>query len=749
MDIYKHRKTIIITTLIISVLSIFFASKVNFVFDLERFFPQGDEDLAFFNEFREEFEDDDNYLLVAFTDSNSIFNTELLQRVDKFTKASSQLDNVIHSNSLTNFNYFVKLQFGGFSPPYPAVRINNPESLSKDSARVMLDERIVGNFVSKDCKSTVVILKTVNKISSKASNKLMGDLDLILAEMDPSEYRILGKANLQTALVEQQIKEFIFSTIISALLVSFIFWLIFRKPIGVFISILSMLICLLVFVGLIGLFQIELDILSSLFPIIMIIVGVSDVVHLTNKYIEEFTKTGDKKDAIKKTVKEIGLATFLTSFTTAIGFISLMTSRIYPVKLFGMTAAIGVIVAFFIVITFTTSLLAMFKPEQIIEKKEKGDFWKRNLLQLYTSAKTKEKAIIIGAFIYLVFCLFGMSKITTDLKIYDTFPRGLKVTNDFKFFEENYAGFRPFEFAVMIQEPYKIGDWAVLQEINKVEEYIKTKPEIEGVNSITALYKTMNRAMNADRTGFYLFPETESQFDKMSRYIDKIPASQINVLVTKDKTKTRISSKVKDVGSDKIKVITDDIYAFIDKEINSDIVQFRLTGTGVIFDKNNEYIRQSLISGLGIAFLAISVIMALLFRSIKMVFISLVPNIFPLLFGAALMGYLGIALDAPTAIIFAIAFGIAVDDTIHFLSKYKIERLKGNDMESSLQATFTETGKAIVITSIILFFGFMILLFSKTPGIVFVGVLVAGTLLSAVVADLLLIPLLIRKFLKE
>jgi predicted RND superfamily exporter protein len=132
-----------------------------------------------------------------------------------------------------------------------------------------------------------------------------------------------------------------------------------------------------------------------------------------------------------------------------------------------------------------------------------------------------------------------------------------------------------------------------------------------------------------------------------------------------------------------------------------------------------------------------------------MVIVSLIPNIFPLLFGAALMGYFQIALDAPTAIIFAIAFGIAVDDTIHFLSKYKIERMNGKNMDEALQATFTETGKAIIITSIILFFGFLILLFSKTPGIVFVGVLVAGTLLSAVVADLLLIPLLIRVFMEE
>ena len=749
MDINRYKKSIVIVTLIFSVIALFFATKVNFVFDIERFFPQGDEDLAFFLEFREEFEDDDNFLLVAFTDSSSIFKTDFLQKVDQFTRTSSKIENVQHASSLTNFSYFVKLQFGGFSPPFPAVHIDDAARLAKDSARVMQDERILGNFISKDAKATVVVLKTENSLSPEQSNVLMAELNLILEDLDLPDYHILGRAYLQTALVKQQIKEFIFSTLISALLVALVFWFILRKPVGVFISLLSMIVCIVIFIGIIGLFQIELDILSSLFPIIMIIVGVSDVVHLTNKYIDEFSKSGDKKDAIQKTIKEIGLATFLTSFTTAIGFFSLMTSRIYPVKLFGMTAAMGVIIAFVVVITFTTSLLALFPPEKIVLKQSRNISWKKNLTKLFTFTKNHPKAISIGAIIYFFICLFGMSQISTDLRIYDTLPQGLKVTNDFKFFEEKFAGFRPFELAVSIKAPYKAGDWEVLQEINKVENYLKSKEEIEGVSSITAVYKTMNRAFNADRISFYKFPETESEYLQMKKFVDKIPSNQLNVLVNKDQSKARISAKIKDVGSDKIKDITDDIFTYIKEDINHDVIDLRITGSGVIFDKNNQYIRESLLSGLGLAFLAISIIMALLFKNAKMVIISLIPNIFPLLFGAALMGFLGIALDAPTAIIFAIAFGIAVDDTIHFLSKYKIERMKDKSMEAALEATFTETGKAIIITSVILFFGFLILLFSKTPGIVFVGILVSGTLFSAVIADLLLIPVLIRYFLKE
>lgn len=732
-----------------AILSAFFATQVKFVFDLERFFPQGDEDLAFFYEFREEFEDDDNFLLVAFTDTSSIFNTKLLTQVDNFTKASAQFDYVRQSNSITNFKYFVKLQFGGFSPPFPALNLKDPSRMTSDSIRVMKDERIVGNLIAKDSKSTVVILKTDNALNPEQSSAVMNDVLAALSDFPPTDYHILGRAYLQTQLVKQQTKEFLFSTLISAMLVSLVFWIILKKPLGVFIAVVSMLFCLLIFVGIIGLLGIELDLLSSLFPIIMIIVGVSDVVHLSNKYIDEYERLGDKKAAIIKSVKEIGLATFLTSITTAIGFLTLMTSRIYPVKSFGMTAALGVIVAFIVVITFTTSLLAIFPPEKIVARQKANAAWKKQLFRLYAYTKHKGKAISIGALVYFIICLIGMSLITTDLRIYDTLPKGLKVTNDFRFFESEYAGFRPFELAVLVNEPYKVNDWEVLQEINKIEQYIQQKEEIDGVSSITAVYKTMNRAFNGDRSSYYTFPESKSDYLQMQRYIDKVPANQLSVLVNENNTKARISAKVKDVGSNRIAALTKDIQGFVSQEVNPEILSTRITGTGVIFDKNNEYIRESLISGLAIAFAAISLIMALLFKDWKMVIVSLIPNIFPLLFGAALMGFFQIALDAPTAIIFTIAFGIAVDDTIHFLSKYKLERMSGKTMEESLQATFIETGKAIIITSIVLFFGFLILLFSKTPGIVFVGILVAGTLFSAVIADLLLIPLLIRTLMKD
>lgn len=749
MKVFQNRSKILILFGLAAILSLVGLPRLNFIFDFERFFPKGDPDLDFFYEFKNEFEDDDNFLLVAFTDSVSVFNVELLEKVNQFTNEANKLEYIENAQSITNFKYFIKMPLGGFSPPYPAIHLDEPERLEADSIKLMQDERVVGNLISEDAKATVVVMKTKNGLNQKEGDALMKSIDELLFHLPENSYHILGRANFQSVLVHQQIFEFVFSTIVSALLVTIVFSLIFRRFKGVIIALVSMLLCLLLFMGAISWLQIELDALSTLFPIIMIIVGVSDVVHLTSKYIDEFEKTNSNIQAIKTTFKEIGMATFLTSFTTAVGFATLLTSKIPPVKTFGITAALGVMIAYITTILFTTMVLSFFPANEISVVNQQRNTWKKGLKWLYEWGMKSPGIIVAGLIFFILFSVVGISKISTDVKIYETLPKGIKVTEDFRFFEETFAGFRPYEIAATAKNGRTFSEYEVLAEVNKLEEYVKSFEDVNGVASITTIHKTLNRASNGDRAAFYKFPQTEGEFNRMKPFLDKIPASQINVLVNNDNTKARISGKVKDIGSERIDSISKAIENYIAAEINNDIVEFKITGTGVIFDKNNEYLRESLVYGLSIAFLIISIVMSLLFRDIRMIVISLVPNVFPLMFGGALMGYLGIALDAPTAIIFAISFGIAVDDSIHFLSKMKIELSKGLDLESALENTFVETGKAIIITTIILFFGFLILLFSKTPGVQSVGLLVSGTLFTAVLADLTLIPLLSRWLLKK
>jgi predicted RND superfamily exporter protein len=226
--------------------------------------------------------------------------------------------------------------------------------------------------------------------------------------------------------------------------------------------------------------------------------------------------------------------------------------------------------------------------------------------------------------------------------------------------------------------------------------------------------------------------------------VDQFPYQETKVLVSQDGNKARISARIKDIGADHIKSISDSIQSWINTHTNPNIATFRQTGTGLIIDKNTEYVRKNLIEGLGLAIIIVGILMALLFKNWKMLMISLIPNVFPLLVAGALLGYLGIDLEAGVSIVFAVIFGIAVDDTIHFLSKYKLALHNYHNTEEALSVTFAETGKAICLTSIILFFGFLIMLFSIHPPSVTIGLLISITLLSALFSDLLLIPVMVR-----
>ncbi len=748
MWLYRYKKLILVFIGLLMIVAMFYASKINFVFDFERYFPEGDEDLAYFYEFRESFEDDDNFLLIAFTDSISIFNQPLLTKVDSFTRQVQHLDMVSKAQSITNFMYFRAFPLGGFSPPYPAIHINAPDRYRQDSIKLMEDERVHGNLISKDGKATVVLLKTSLMQSFDEAKDLMEQINALLDDLGVKYVHVLGRANFQEALVRQQIRELVINTIIAAALVLAVFWFFLRRPLSVFVALISIIASLIIFLGLVGFLGIEMDLLSSLFPIVMIIVGVSDVVHLMMKYIDAYLKCGNRKEAIKTAVSEIGLAIFLTSFTTAVGFLTLMTSNIYPVRLFGMTAALGVICAFVIIMLTTSSLLAIVSPDHIVNKAEAHGKWYRFLTNVYHKWKGRKKVLLVSSIIYLVLCSIGIYNISTNIQIHETLPKGLKVTDDFKFFEDNFAGYRPIELAINLIHPFKADDFEVLRAVDSLEQFIQSFDDITSVVSITSIYKTLNRASMGDRAEAYTFPSDRKKFEKFKKFVARVPSNEVNVLVNSTNDKLRVAAKVKDIGTERTKNIEERIYSYSQQEINPAMMQVRVTGTGVMFNKNNIHLRRGIFIGLGIAFLIISLLMALLFRNIKMIIVALVPNVFPLLFGGALMGYFKIPLDAPTAIIFAIAFGIAVDDTIHFLSKYKIERMTGADMEEAILATMTQAGKAIIITSIILFFGFLILMFSRTISIVFVGMLISGTLLSAVVADLILIPPLIRHFLK-
>jgi hypothetical protein len=772
----RYPKFIISIFLILAIAGSYLAvNRVQFEFDFEQFFPAGDEDLKFFLEFKERFEPDDNFLLVGIHREEGVFEQDFLERVLDFSLKARRiefeapsLDSIDHvvytkstndkgdsivimrpilsTQSLLQVEYPIKNPFTGFST-ISAIHLDDTSRYQKDKQKILADERLVDNFISEDAKTLVVVLKTVDNIEQKAATLMLAEVKTLLKEHEFDNHHLLGRAFFQTEIVRLQIREFLLSTVVSFFLVFVVLLFLFRRLWGIVVALISILVGLLMFVGMLGLFARTLDTMALLYPIIMIIVATSDVIHVMSKYIDELQKGQSKFEAIQTTIREIGMSIFLTSTTTAIGFLSLVTSRLIPIQQFGINAAIGVMIAYISVVIFTTTILALFQKDQIIKLNNKPSIWTNWMDWIYNITKTHSRPILAGFAVLVVVCLVGVSKITTNTQFIKLLPKGATVTKDFLFFEQEFSGFRPFEIAVSIQGYFDANDFEVIQEIDKIEQHFKNYPAVKSMSSVTGLYKTINQAYNANNPAAFKLPDNAQEFEKYQKLAKRMSKnSNFGILVSKDKKHTRISAKVLDIGADNINKIRAESKEWIAENIDSTILQTRSTGTGIIIDKNSSYIRNSLLQGLLFAILIISFMVAFIYRNIKMVIITLIPNILPLLIAAAILGYANIPLEAGVAIVFAIIFGIAIDDTIHLLSKFKLTKDKGYDTEESIRITLLETGKALCLTTIILFFGFLSLLMSSNPPAITIGILISSTLISALVCDLLIIPIMLRKW---
>lgn len=739
---HTYKSYIIAIFLLLGLMSAYFLPQVKVTFDFDQFFPEGDDDLEYFRSYISEFEADDNFLLIAVENEKGIFNQEFLESFHEFSLAVRDVPHITKVQSLTQMRNPIKTPFGISS--VPIIHIDQPDKYEKDKENLLQDDRFVLSLVNADATALVVAAKTTEKINLEQSDTLLTALYDLVDTYDFDDVHYIGRAYFQDVLVDMKVREMLICGFISVILVSLILILIYRKIIGVLIALGSIGLGLLLFVGLLAALGREMSVMAALYPVLMLIVGTSDVIHIMTKYTDLLQEGKNRISAMRVTVKEIGLATLLTSLTTAVGFATLLTSNVAPIRDFGVNAALGVMIAYITVIFFTTSLLLFFRRDQIIQEQSGKDRWSSLLTRSYHYTRNNPQSLLLISAIFLVLCFVGIGKITTNYDIDSTLPRGTKISEDFKYFEKEFAGFRPLEFAIEAQNGYDVESYEVVNEVSKLEDRLKATGSINATMSQATLYKSINKMNNSNRADAYIMPESEVKFRKYRKMIKRTKMLDEAVLINTDKTKTRLSSRIADIGADSIRLLIEEIDTWATNSLDTNIVKVRSTGTGLIVDKNAVYIRDNLLQGLGLALIIVSILMGLLFKSFRMLLIALIPNVIPLLFAAGLIGWLGIDLEAGISIIFAIVFGIAVDDTIHFLSKYKLARVSGKSIEESLEICYTETGKAIVITTIILFFGFLVLIFSNSLPTNIVGMLISVTLVAALVFDLYLLPILIR-----
>ena len=722
------------------------SSKLEFDYDFEKFFPQEDNDLAFYEDYREKFENDNDFILLGFANEGGVFEQEFLEKIESFTVKLRTLPHLREVVSPLEMSYF-ELSPGGMGfKKSPIFHVDDPEQYAADRERLENSIEPVAEMVNLENNSLIVVIKNKQLINKEDSDELATALQDLIDEEGFKEIHMMGKIMGQQEYIAVMKVEFLTFASISIFVLIVFLIIAYRALWGILIPLATVLLAVIGSLGFMQLSGTPLNMMTTLLPVIMLVVGMSDVVHLVSKYLEEIRYCRTKTVAIKNMLKKVGVATLLTSLTTALGFVTLIGVGMEPIQDFGIFTAVGVILAFVLSILFIPSIFLNIKKPKITDSTKVQNAWERGLGKFFIRLCRNQKTVLVAYTILTIICILGASRIQFDYFLMQDLGEDQPLMQDLRYFQKQFGGIRPFEMAIIPAEGKEVTDFDVIRETEKLEQYLDNEYGVNQMISPTVPFKFANKTLRNGRDEYYKIPENEKRFDYLKRQMVKFESrEEFQQIVSADKRVGRVFGRMIDPGSRKMLQLNDSLAVFYQNNIDSSVLSYKLTGTPVIIDEAGRHVSENIVIGLLFAFLLIGISMAVLFKSIKMGLISLVPNMFPILLTAGYISFAGIDLNMSTAIVFTIAFGIAVDDTIHFLSRYRQEMGHGRTNLFALRRTFISTGKAIIITSIILLGGFGSLIFSNFLSTFYIGLFVSMTLVFAVVTDLTLLPMMLLK----
>lgn len=714
-------------------------------YELEDFFPKEDPEMARYERHVELFGTDNDFLLIAIDHGKSVFNLRFLQELDSLTKALADLTDVRNATSATNYSEPVFAPLGMLQVPV----VNLQEArFQRDSAKIFHEGTLVNVLFSQNAQAVTLVVECEERLSKRRSDELLSSIEQTCARTEMGQVFLSGRIHGQYHYIQKMQDEFRFFLLISFVLLLLVLSLIYRNVWAVLLPLLIVALTVVWTLALVVLMGRTLSIMTVALPTILFVVGTSDVVHILERYREELGKGLDKIDALLNSLREVGLATVLTSLTTAIGFLSLLVSSIAPIREFGVITAAGVLIAYLLAFTVLPPVWVLLPAPKQFSKPKHSGLWAKLLGRSFLFSLRRRKLIGIVAAMLVLLAAFGIQQIKVNNYLLEDWPDDDPQKQEFFYFEDNFSGVRPFELQVELKNDQTLFDLELLQKLELLETHLTEEYGVRGVSSILSLLRGTNKALLAGSSSAYRLPESEAE---MARTNEKLLSAYGESWYKQyvQESVLRFSGKTLDEGGYIHKQKNQALDAFIQAHFNPQSIGVHQTGMAYLIDRNNETLSKELLQGLLLAFVSISLIMALLFRSWRMVLVALVPNTVPLLLIGGVMGFLGIDLKVSTAVIFTIAFGIAVDDTIHFLAKLKLELAKGNSMLYALKRTFYSAGKAIAVTTIVLGSGFFALVVSDLNGTYYLGLLVSLTLIFALLADLLLIPALLLLFRKR
>ena len=561
-----------------------------------------------------------------------------------------------------------------------------------------------------------------------------------------SDIRVSGMPYIRTLNAQNIVDEIGLFVLGATLITTLIFFLFFRSFRATFISLIVVAIGVMWAFGILGWLGYEITVLTALIPPLIIVIGVPNCIFLINKYQQEIAKHRNQAKSLQRVIAKIGNATLMTNLTTASGFATFILTNSKILKEFGVVASINIIAIFLLsllIIPITYSFMERPNKKHLRHLKNKTvDFF---VTWMEKTVRKKRVNVYLISLLGLIIGITGIYQIKISGSLIEDMPKSAPFFKDILFFDATFNGIVPLEIWIDSKREEGIVRPATLRRMNQLQETIDEIPELAPSLSIVNAVKYAKQAYYNGNPNYFALPTSqENSFIYPFLNSSNSDSQLLNGYVDSTGQFGRITTYMKDIKTSRMEEIEADLKESIAKIFPKDRYGVNITGKSLLFLKGTKYLINNLILSLSLAILLIALFMAFLFRSFKMILISLIPNLLPLIITAGVMGFTGIPLKPSTILVFSIAFGISVDDTIHFLAKYRQELIaNGWKINKAVFAALRETGISMFYTSVVLFFGFSIFMSSNFGGTQALGGLVAVTLMMAMLANLILLPSLL------
>lgn len=754
--ILRNRIVILVCVVLVTVLLALQWKSTRFTQTEANLIPLDDKVNVDYQKFLDRFGEEGNLIVIA-TKDKKLFTpkvyqawSELMQTIQSSKEVSlvvsvDNLQKLVKNDSLETFElkplvdknkiqdeaYLTQIQKDLFSkmPFYEGLLFNKKSGAIRSA--IYLDKKIVNTKIRKD----YVLEKLIPVIEN-------------FTEKTNIELHTSGMPYIRTLNAKTIIDEIGLFIGAALLITSLIFFYFFRSFRATLISLIIVIIGVMWSFGIIAGLGYEINVLTALVPTLVIVIGIPNCIFFINKYHQEYHKHANKAKALQRVITKTGTATLMTNITTAVGFATFIATNNDLLREFGIVTTINIL-AIYTLCLLIVPIFFSYIPPPIprhlghLERESLTSFLK----WIVNTVKYNRLGVYITSICLLIFGIIGIYKIKVSGSIIEDMPKNTGFFEDIRFFEREFDGVMPLE--IMIDTKRKNGAMKLtnLRRMEDLEETIMDIPELSKPLSIVNIAKSFNQAYYNGNPEYYILPSSQEEIFLLPYIKNSLKNSKDNQLksyITSDGSVARMTTFIKDENGEKMESIEAHIRNKVNKLFPSPRYEVIITGKPSVFQKGTKYLLDNLLSSLLFAFALTGGLVAIMFRSLKMVLVSIIPNLLPLIMTAGLMGFLGIPLKPSTLLVFGIAFGMSVDDTLRFLAQYRLE-LARNDwkIKKSVFATFNDAGISMFYTSIVLFFGFSVFMLSSFGGTVALGGLVALTLSFGMLSNLVLLPSLV------